>query len=186
MDELDEIQQTLTTDKMAAAFAKVHSHLAQSVERHEAQHRLDLSGTYVLPMPKELEDYVGELPEGYLGEPGLASGALAELSAYLSELGRDPLTTQINLGMLAGYLFNRRAWGMGECYAALVVFEVLADAHKIEHTPFVERRKIQQAEVARVYLKLAALPSEELTASASKAWEKLFGRPLPELELIAR
>ncbi len=186
MDELDEIQDKLATPAMHTAFAMVREHFAQSVERHEAQHRLDLAALYTLPMPAELAEYVGELKEGYLGQGGLRSGSLAEASAYLSELARDPLTPKLNLTLLTGYLLSESKWGMSESYAALVILEGLAEELGIEHGPLVVGRRIDSATVAALYQQLAKVSSPELRDAAAKLWQRYFQTPLPTLELIAR
>lgn len=186
MDKLDAIQDKLTSENMRETFALAQDHFAQSVERHETQHRLDLAGLYTLPMPEELAAYVGELPGGYQGEGGLASGALAEMSAYLSELARDPLTPHINLTLLTRYLLNRSASGMSESYAALAIFEGLAAELHLEHPPLVARRRINRAAAAELYLAFTDLDSDTLQDASMTLWHRYFGRDLPVLELIAR
>ncbi len=186
MDRLDSIQKKLGAKKMQQAFALAQDHLAQSVERHETQHRLDLAKLYTLPMPEELAHYVGELPEGYRGEGGLASSALAETSAYLSELARDPLTPRTNLTLLARYLLSRRAWGMGESYAALVIFGGLADELGLDHAPLVSGRSINRTVVAALYMALTELDSDTLQDASMTLWARLFKTDLPVLELVAR
>ena len=186
MDELDAIQKELQSDDMQQAFANAQDHFAQSVERHETQHRLDLAELYPLPMPDELAYYVGELPEGYLGKGGLASSAVAEMSAYLSELARDPLTPRTNLTLLARYLLNRGAWGMGESYAALVIFAGLADELHIDYAPLVVGRSIDRAVVAQLYMALTDLDSDTLQDASMTLWARLFKTDLPVLELVAR
>ncbi len=186
MDKLDAIQKKLGEKKMQQAFALAQDHLAQSVERHETQHRLDLAKLYTLPMPEELSRYVGELPKGYRGEGGLASSALAETSAYLSELARDPLTPRTNLTLLARYLLNRRAWGMGESYAALVIFGGLAHELAVVHEPLVSGRSINRSAVAGLYMAFTDLDSDALQDASMMLWARLFKTELPELELVAR
>jgi hypothetical protein len=186
MDTMDEIQNKLTSAPIQAAYKKVHDHFAQSVERHEAQHRLDLSDLYRLPMPPALARYVGELPEGFEGKPGLASHALAETSAYLSELARDPLTKRVNLTLLATYLLNTRGWGMAESYAALVIMQGLCEELSIEHEEFVVRRRIQRDAVAKAYLAMVEVDREKLGKAATDLWQRFFAMSLPELELVAR
>tara|TARA_R110002073_G_scaffold140253_6_gene290743 strand:+ start:4765 stop:6390 length:1626 start_codon:yes stop_codon:yes gene_type:complete len=186
MDKLDSIQSALTSKKMRQAFALTQDHFSQSVERHEAQHRLDLAELYKLPMPEELAAYVGELPDGYRGEGGMASRALAEMSAYLSELARDPLTPRTNLTLLARYLLNRDMWGMGESYAALVIFEGLAAELGLDHTPLVVRRQIDRAVVAQLFMAFTDLDPDTLQDASMMLWARYFETDLPVLELVAR
>ncbi len=186
MDQLDKIQSKLKGKKMQRAFALAQDHFAQSVERHETQHRLDLAELYKLPMPEELAAYVGELPDGYRGQSGLASSAVAEMSAYLSELARDPLTPRTNLTLLARYLLNRGAWGMGESYAALVIFEGLAAELGMDHPPLVVGRSIDRDVVAKLFMAFTDLDSDALQDASMTLWARYFETDLPVLELVAR
>jgi hypothetical protein len=111
----------------------------------------------------------------------LARRALAELSAYLSELARGPDVVQLNLALFASHLLNRERWGSPECYAALVVFDGLARSMSIPTDPLVRGRYVARDQVARVYKQLRSTPSEELSRAAGKLWEELFDRPLPQL-----
>lgn len=186
MDELDEIQAELKRPAMQAAYARVHDHFAQSVERHEAQHRLDYAKLYKLPMPPALAEYVGDLPEGLAGQGTLASSALAEMSAYLSELARDPLTPKLNLTLLMRYLLDKRTWGMSESYAALVIVEGLADELGIAHEDFVVGRSINRDTIARVYEVMAKTDTAKLQSAAKVLWARSFAAEFPVLEIIAR
>jgi hypothetical protein len=186
MDKLDKIQSGLASKKMQQAFALALNHFAESVERHETQHRLDLADLYKLPMPQELAAYVGELPDGYLGQGGLASSALAEMSAYLSELARDPLTPRTNLTLLAAYLLDRRAWGMGESYAALVIFEGLAAELGMDHAPLVAGRRIDRDVIAKLFMAFTDLDPDTLQDASMTLWARYFETDLPVLELVAR
>jgi hypothetical protein len=186
MGALADLQQELTSPAMLANFARVYDHYARSVERHEVQHRLDLSGEYILKMPEALSKYVGELPNGYRGEGDMASSALAEMSAYLSELARDPLTVRLNLAMVAGFALNRNHWGGPECYAGLVILEQLAIETGIETRPLVLGRHIQQDAVAETYQKLSELDESTLRSAAGSLWAFLFEHPLPQLEIVSR
>jgi len=186
MDQLDKIQSKLGSKSMQQAFAVAQDHFAQSVERHETQHRLDLAELYKLPMPEELSEYVGPLPEGYRGKGGLASSAVAEMSAYLSELARDPLTPRTNLTLLARYLLNRGAWGMGESYAALVIFEGLAAELGMDHEPLVVGRSINRAVVAELFMAFTDLDPDTLQDASMTLWARYFETDLPVLELVAR
>jgi hypothetical protein len=184
--ELDGIQEKLRKKDMREAFYKARDHFAQSVDRHETQHRLDYAKLYKLPMPPALALYVGDLPDGLAGQGNRASSALAEMSAYLSELARDPLTPKINLTLLVRYLLDKGAWGMSESYAALVIVEGLADELGIEHGSFVVGRSIQRSTVAAVYTKMCEVESEAFRSAAKALWAKFFGLELPVLELISR
>jgi hypothetical protein len=137
-------------------------------------------------MPAALAEYVGDLPDGFRGGDDQASHALAEMSAYLSELARDPLTPKLNLTLLVGYLLDKGAWGMGESYAALVILAGLADELAIEHGDLVVGRSIDREVVAAIYRQMVEVDTRTFQKAAAKLWAQSFQTELPVLELIAR
>ena len=108
------------------------------------------------------------------------------MSAYLSELARDPLTPKVNLTLLMHYLLSKPAWGMSESYAALVIVEGLADELGIKHGEFAIGRSINRATIAEVYEAMCSIDNDTFRAAAKTLWERSFETDLPVLELIAR
>jgi hypothetical protein len=181
MTEMLAADDGLGNGAVGEAFTAVRDALAASVERHEVQHRLDALAARTV-MPKALEDSVGPLLDGAGKERRGASRARAELSAYLAELARDPKTTRVGLTMIARFLFDRRAHGTGESYAAVIILDGLAEALEVgDRSPLVVRHQVDRHAAARDYLALSTMPPEKLREAAQKLWEKLFEAPLPDL-----
>lgn len=179
--ELEAIAEALSDDAPRTSYRELEQLLIASVERHEVQHRLDYSSDTLSTMPAALEAHVGPLePDGQ--ENVRARRALAELSAYLSEIARGPQLVKTNLALFAGHLFNRRSWGTAESYAALVTFEGLGREVGFER-PLRVGRTIDRAALAELYLALRDVPSARLASLAAELWASLFGRPLPPLVL---
>ncbi|MFT3769570.1 MAG: hypothetical protein QM820_29390 [Minicystis sp.] len=177
--ELGAIDQALGGDVEQRVFLSLRDALAASVERHEVQHRLDARRDEV--MPRALAERVGPLRQnGH--ERRHAVTARAELSAYLSELGRDTRTGRVGLGAVARFLFDRRLHGTPECYAALVILEGLAEGLGVpQKGPLVTGSTVDRRAAGRLYLALAAAPPERLREAAQRLWEQLFAAPLPDL-----
>ncbi len=185
LDDLRTLDEEIGETPLLETYARLRDVLVDSVERHEAQHRLDYARPEPLPMPKPLEALVGPAGEGESHRFALQTRA--ELSAYLAELSRDERTTRVNLTMIARFLFKKQMQGMAECYSAVVLFEGLADELGIPRTGgLVRGGNIARPRAAEIYLALTALPKETLRAAAGRLWAKLFEGPLPELVPAAR
>lgn len=178
--ELSSVASDLRSDVPRAAYRELEERLIESVERHEVQHRLDYESGTLDAIPPALEAMTGPL-ETELGDNPRASRAVAELSAYLSELAREPGVVKMNLALLSRHVLARHNWGSPECYAALVIFAGLADALGLAHRPFIEGRRIDRQSVAFAFLEIRERDGAAITAAATELWAELFGRPLPQL-----
>ena len=185
LDELRALDDEVGDPRLLETYARLRDVLVDSVERHEAQHRLDYARLDPLPMPKALEALVGPAGEG--DSRRFASQTRAELSAYLAELSRDTRTTLVNLTMIARFLFRKQMQGMAECYSAVIIFEGLADELGLpEKGGLVSGGNISRERAAAIYLALTALPKATVSAAAGRLWARLFQGPLPELVPAAR
>ena len=133
-----------------------------------------------LRYPKQLAAYVPN------DDKQLALRTRAELAAYLSQIGNDPVTPQFALWNLASLTFNRERWDTAEFYAGVVIIEGLARQLGIAspgpaliHDSFERQRLVAVAEP------LAAQSSEKLRAAARQLWIELYGEPmLPIVDLL--
>lgn len=181
--ELSGVARESRSDETRAAYRAFEEAFVASVERHEVQHRLDYAaGTLEGAMPPELEALVGPLASPLGGSNRRARRALAELSAYLSELARGPSIVRTNLALFAQHVLNQRAWGSPECYAALVVFEGLADRLGVTHSELIVGGHIDREAFVDLYAALRDRP-DAIPDAASDLWAHLFGHPLPTLVL---
>ena len=157
------------------------AHLA-SIARHEAQHRIDYEDDRIaLHVPDALAAYTGRT-ESEDRVNRLAERANAELSAYLSQVAREPDRVMTNLVHIIGFPMSRHDWNRPECWAALVIFESLAQELGISHGDFVVDRRIVRAQIARVYQSIRGHTGPAIAEAAQHAWATLYGAPLPPLE----
>jgi hypothetical protein len=182
MAALGRVEQALAQPAMERAFAAARDRLASTIERHEVQHRLDHLRSSELPLPPALRDFVGAAPEGEGHPDGGANLARAELSAYLAELSRDPLSAAVGLAIITQFAVDLDYLGSPESYAAIVLLEGLAQQMGVTKVgALVHDRKIDRARVTQVFIALTDAPRAELRAAAARLWERFFGGPLPPL-----
>lgn len=199
--ELESIASELRDDAPRRAYGALEELFARSIERHEAQHRLDYAAGVMSRSLPTLHERLGNPFPGRPSEgpappaeaqPSLplpqqnlrddrAWARIAETSAYLSELARAPEVAKVNLALFGRHLFLRRAWGTAESSSILVIYEGLARRLAIETPPLLVRRRVDREALARLHLALRARPNEELASAAKELWAELFGGPLPEL-----
>jgi hypothetical protein len=176
MANLETLQNKLDEPSKREAYGAWIAPLVASVSRHEVQHRYD-----------DDRDTLGRPPAALASlAPGATVDALqpayAELSAYLSELARDPSLAKLNLVYLLRFVFDLGLAGTRECYAALATLDALAaEARVPNRTALVVNGAVAREEAARLYLALRAMPDATLASLAKKTWERLLGRPLPAL-----
>jgi hypothetical protein len=202
--ELESIASELRDDAPRRAYGALEDVFARSIERHEAQHRLDYAAGVMSRALPTLHERLGNPFPGRRSEspppPGEAApnvpqdtfppenvrddrawARIAETSAYLSELARAPEVAKVNLALFGRHLFLRRAWGTVESSSILVIYEGLARRLSIETPPLLVRRRVDREALARLHLALRARPNEELASAAKELWAELFAGPLPEL-----
>ncbi|MFO0709688.1 MAG: hypothetical protein U0353_07595 [Sandaracinus sp.] len=180
--EVREAQAGLDAPAVAATYRAIEEAELLSIARHEAQHRVDYEDDRIVAVPDALAAYTGRTESEDLVNR-LAERSNAELSAYLSQVAREPTRARSHLVEISRFVMNREAWGMPESYAALVIFEVLAERLGLVHGPVVVSRRIQRAELAAIFLGARARSGEELAQAAREAWRGLYGVELPELVL---
>ena len=178
---LRDIDAQLGEDGVRGAFATLHEAVASSVERHEAQHRLDLALGEAFVVPSELRTVTGTGEEEH---PPWVRRAALELSAYLAEIARDDRSVGTNLALDARFALDAEQWGTPESYAILVMLEVLGEEAAVAREPMTPGHVIRRGRVAERTIALLDLPRESLRAAAGRAWERLFERPLPPLEVV--
>lgn len=181
--ELEAIASDLENDELRRAYGAIEAAFTDSVERHEAQHRLDFGAGTLRDAAPLLDERLGAVrsPDG--GRDRRAWLRRAELSAYLSELARAPELARVNLALIGQHLYLARAWGTAESTGTVLIFEGLARQLGLEHEPLVVARRVQREALAELHLRLRRRSGAELAEAAGALWVELFGRPLPALSL---
>ncbi len=182
---LQATQKKLTTMESSRVYNRSRELLIASIERHEAQHRIDHAGTRAPPMPPSLEKLTGGVRDDQGNPRPRAMRARGELSAYVAELGRDSRTSGVGLSIVTQFAIDSDFWGTAECYAALVLLDSVSVAANLDpKLPLLRDGKIDRAAVVDRYVALTELPPEALQAAARSAWKTLFGGPLAPLRLV--
>ncbi|MBX3273796.1 MAG: hypothetical protein KF729_26260 [Sandaracinaceae bacterium] len=181
--EAREAEASLRSAPVRRAYDAVHEAFGLSIAEHEVQHRLDYEDGRLAEVPDVLARYVGET-ESEDRVNRRAERSNAELSAYLSQIAQRPAMARTSLIHVASFLMDRRSWSMPEAYAAVALFEALAREARIAHEPLIARRRIQRAQVARIYGALrASHDGPALSALAGRTWTTLYGAPIPAITL---
>jgi hypothetical protein len=167
----------------AATYRALEEDELASIARHEVQHRLDYEDDRIVTVPDALARYTGRTEfEDRVNR--LAERSNAELSAYLSQVAREPDRARSRLVHIARFVMDRDLWGMPESYAALVIFEAIAAELAVVHGELVVGRGIRRSEIAAIFLAARARSGAEVAQAARAAWRRLYGLELPALEPV--
>ena len=179
-----EAEAALRTAPLRRAWELLHEAIAESIAAHEVQHRLDYEADRLVAVPEVLAQHTGETrSEDRVNER--AERANAELSAYLSQIAQRPALARTSLIHVASFAMARDSWRMPEAYAAIALYEALANEAGLEHGDFIRARRIARSEVAAVYGALRQRPAAEISALAATAWRRLYGQDLAEIRAVS-
>lgn len=174
LEELKNIQARLTSEHATKTYLAIRDAIADSVERHEVQHRLDLKSDN-LDEPLPIPECVGAL----LPDPqavDLRETVRSELSGYLAQVAREDHVPKTVFTLLLRFLINPRMRASTEGVVAKIVAAELA---KEQNLPV--RDLTSESGIALAYRDLTSTPPHELRQAASRAWARLFERDLPKL-----
>jgi hypothetical protein len=184
LGEVRNAQRALDAPEMVATYDALEAAHLRSIARHEAQHRIDYEDDRIaLHVPDALAAYTGRT-ESEDQVNHLAERSNAELSAYLSQVAREPERALTNLVHVVSFAMSRDEWGRPESYAALVIFESLAHELGIGHGEFVQGRRVTRSEIAHVYGSIRGHTGEAIATAATHAWATLYGAELPPLDEV--
>lgn len=158
----------------------VHQMVAATVRRHEAQHGLDDDRAEPLRYPSPLAEQLGPKTEDEDGEPlRSVEHARAELSAYVSQVANDPVTTHLSLWNVARFAFDDDQIGSAEFYAGVLILEGLARHLGIPSPgPVIHDRRVDRARLLAIATPLVRLPGEELRTAARALWKELYAEEI--------
>ena len=180
--ELSDAQAALDASSVLATYRAFEEAELFSIAQHEAQHRVDFEDDRIIAVPDALARYVGRT-EFDDRVNHLAERSNAELSAYLSQIARDPARARSHVVQVSTFVMARDAWGMPETYAAVVIFEQLARELGIEPGEIIRSPNVVRAEIARLFLAIRAHSGQEVADASRRAWQGLYGVELPPLDL---
>lgn len=179
--EWDDIHDELLSKSTLTAFQRLRDRYADSVQRHEVQHRLDYQRG-LMPYPEVLQKLLPtDTPLG-LEAGTLHARARDELSAYLAEMSRSPDSPMLTFVLLASHLFNKAALGGAYSYAALAALDAISSELGIDFWEHV-RTRIERKDVAKVFLKVVERPPEEVRSAAQRAYEKAYEQRVPDVAI---
>lgn len=183
LDQLRKIQDRLTSDATAKTYVALRDAFADSVERHEVQHRLDLKSANLeapLPVPERLFSI-------FRGESSVANdlrdAVKNELSGYLAQIARDERMPKTTYSMLLRFLVNPRTRTSTEAFVALVTTEELLHELGIKSVTSVQlpSGQLDEHQLARAHHEITSARGADLSSAAARVWSRLFGRKLPTL-----
>lgn len=159
--------------------ARLYQLVANSVRRHEAQHGIDDDRDPPLAYPDELAEHIGHLEDAKGKHRDYQHHVHAELSAYISQIANDPVTPQLAYWHVAGFAFDRHAWGSPESYVGVLVTEHLARHLRVApQDDLIHDGEIDRDRLAARAIPIAAASAEKLRAAARATWLDLFGEPI--------
>lgn len=176
-------ERALRGDEALAAYGVLRDAFTLSIAEHEVQHRLDYEADRMHAVPDVLGQYVGET-ESEDRVNRRAERSNAELSAYLSQIAQRPSMSRTSLIHVASFVMDRNAWRMPEAYAAVALFEALAETLDFDHGPLIVSRRIQRSQIARIYGRVRQLGGEGLSDLAGRTWTRVYGAPVADIERV--
>ncbi|MBS2013759.1 MAG: hypothetical protein JST00_12780 [Deltaproteobacteria bacterium] len=179
---LAEIQARLERDDAARTHGALRDAFADSVERHEAQHRLDAM------MHLRMSAAVRAVVHGEGANVAtIRNGVNNELSAYLAQIARDPKMPRTTYSLLVRFVVNPRTRVSSEGIAGVLATEALArELGAADTTPLVVDRRLDEERLVRAHRVITEAKPELVASAARRAWATIFGRELPALEALAQ
>lgn len=178
---LRQIQARLARPEVDATYRALRDAFADSIERHEVEHRLDILQS--ITMPKEVLPFIRG--EGRVAND-MREAVMNELSAYVSQIARDDRMPKTTLALLQRFLVNPRTRGSTEAFVAIIATEAIArELHIEDIAPLVSRGVLDEDRLSRAHEKITAASGERLSQAAAAAYKRLFGRDLAPLSRIA-
>ena len=180
LETLQAIQARLEQPDAGRTYGALRDAFADSVERHESQHRLDAM-TH-LKMSAAVQGVVhGDGPS----VATIRNGVNNELSAYLAQIARDPKMPRTTYSLLVRFVVNPRTRVSSEGIAGVILTEALARELKVvDVAPLVVNRRLDEERLVRAHRAITDAKAEDVAAAARRAWSSLFGRELLPLDAL--
>jgi hypothetical protein len=178
--EWDELHAELLSPALVAAFARLRDRYTLSIERHEAQHRLDFSREFV-PLPPLAERLAGvedplDLPEG-----SFPATLRNEFSAYLAQLAQGSDSPLLDLVLMIRLATNRATAGGAHALAAVAALLSVGGELGFDAEAYLAGG-IARREIAELLGRVAERPPGSIRDAAVRAYAANFGVPLPNVK----
>jgi hypothetical protein len=180
--EWDELHQELLEPDMLAAFGRLRDRYTLSIERHEAQHRLDFSRGFT-PLPEIVAHLTGAEDRLAVHENSLAAATRNELSAYLAELGESSDSPLLALVLMSRLALSRVTLATPHALAAVSALIAVGTELGLGSEELL-RRTIRRRDVAELLTKVGAQEPDRIRKAAAAAYAKCFGEPLPQIRRL--
>lgn len=180
LDTLKAIQARLEREDAGRTYGAIRDAFADSVERHEAQHRLDAM------LHLRMSSAVSAVVRGESAQMAtIRNGVNNELSAYLSQIARDVKMPRTTYSLLVRFVVNPRTRVSSEGVAGVLATEALARELQIaDVAPLVANRRLDEERLVRAHRAITDAKPDDVAAAARRAWAGIFGRDLPPLDLV--
>jgi hypothetical protein len=177
--EWDQLHAELLEPAMLTAFGRLRDRYTLSIERHEAQHRLDFSRGFS-PLPEIVAHLTGVEDRLAVREGSLAAATRNELSAYLAELGEAPDSPLLALVLMSRLALSRVTLATPHALAAVAALIAVGTELGLGSDELL-RRTIRRRDVADLLTKVGAQDPDRIRKAATAAFAKCFGEPLPHV-----
>jgi hypothetical protein len=176
--EWDEVHEELLSPDTLAAFARLRDRYTLSVERHEAQHRIDFASG-LLPLPPVLMTLLGEDDPLAVPEGSLASSARFELSAYLAELASENDSPLLKLVLITRLVVDKNMLGGPHSYAAAAALIGIGRELGVDVSHY--ERRLRRPDAVTVMLAIAEREPAQIRQAAARFYEQCFARSVPKV-----
>jgi hypothetical protein len=180
--EWDELHAELLEPRVLAAFGRLRDRYTLSIERHEAQHRLDFSRGFT-PLPEIVARLTGEEDRLAVREGSLAAATRNELSAYLAELGEALDSPLLPLVLMSRLALSRDTLATPHALAAVSAL-IAVGAELGLGTDELLGRTIRRRDIADLLTRVGAQDPDRVRKAATAAYAKCFGEPLPHVRRL--
>jgi hypothetical protein len=177
LERWDAINKELLFPTNLAAFLRARDAYAQSIERHEVQHRLDYERG-LIPVPAVLAARLGI--QNTLDAPTdtLEGRARDELSAYLASIAQAPVSPLLDLLLLARFVFDGGMRGGPYSYAALAGYEGIGRELGIDVDDVLGKGVVTQARFANLVYAVCGHDPNRIRDAASRFYKAAYGQEL--------
>jgi hypothetical protein len=181
-NEWSEVNDAIASEPSRRAFDSMVDVWAARIERHELQHQVDYRRGLV-PMPEPLAAIFGVEDATLISPTSNAARARDELSAVLASIALDPELAGSLVVQSAATLFDRRLWATPHAYGNAVILATLSTELGAPGVVPIGPTGFDRAAAKDLFSAVVAHSGAEIAAAAARAYVRLFGYPLPTVDV---